>query len=53
MLFSLAPANDLQVGSFSEGPDERLIRLLAVMDKVNKRYGHDKLRLTSQQYNPE
>lgn len=53
MLTDLVGADYRQVGVFTEGPAERLINLSAVMDKVNKRYGHDKLRLASQHYNPE
>ena len=53
MLTDLVPNDYRQVGVFTKGPDERLIRLSAVMDKVNKRYGHDKLRMASQMYNPE
>lgn len=53
MLTDLVGADYRQVGVFTDGPDERLIRVSAVMDKVNQRYGHDKLRLASQQYNPE
>ncbi|WP_052731155.1 DUF4113 domain-containing protein [Spirosoma radiotolerans] len=34
-------------------PDERLIRLSAVVDKVNKRFGQDKLRMASQMHKPE
>ncbi|QMW02283.1 Y-family DNA polymerase [Spirosoma foliorum] len=53
MLTDLVPADYRQVGVFTKGPDERLIRLSQVMDKVNKRYGHDTLRMASQMYNPE
>lgn len=53
MLTDLVDADYRQTGVFTEGPDERLIRLSAVIDKVNKRYGHDKLRLASQRYSPE
>lgn len=53
MLTDLVPAGYRQVGVFTQGPDERLIRLSAVVDKVNKRYGQDKLRMASQLYNPE
>ncbi|MVM37676.1 DUF4113 domain-containing protein [Spirosoma sp. HMF3257] len=53
MLTDLVPADFRQIGVFTKGPDERLIRLSQVMDKVNRRYGHDKLRMASQMYNPE
>lgn len=53
MLTDLVAADYRQMGVFTKGPDERLIRLSAVMDKVNKRYGHDTLRLASQMYNPD
>ena len=53
MLTDLVPADYRQVGVFTVGPDERLIRLSTVIDKVNERYGHDTLRMTSQLYNPD
>ena len=53
MLTDLVPADFRQVGVFAEGPDERLIKLSAAVDTVNKRYGHDTLRMASQFYNPE
>ncbi|MBD2752002.1 Y-family DNA polymerase [Spirosoma validum] len=53
MLTDLVPADYRQAGVFTQGPDERLIRLSRAMDKVNKRYGHDTLRMASQLYNPE
>ncbi|MBD2752639.1 Y-family DNA polymerase [Spirosoma validum] len=53
MLTDLVPADFRQAGVFTAGPDERLIRLAKTMDKVNKRYGRDTLRMASQLYNPE
>lgn len=53
MLTDLVPADYRQAGVFTQGPDERLIRLSKAMDKVNKRYGHDTLRMASQLFNPQ
>ncbi|MBD2700167.1 Y-family DNA polymerase [Spirosoma sp. BT702] len=53
LLTDLVPESYRQKGVFVEGPDERLIKLAGVVDKVNKRFGQDKLRLASQMYNPE
>ncbi|MBD2753737.1 Y-family DNA polymerase [Spirosoma validum] len=53
MLTDLVPQDYRQAGVFVSGPDERLIKLSKAMDKVNKRYGHDTLRMASQLYNPE
>lgn len=53
ILSDLVPGDYRQKGVFVEGPDERLIKLATVMDKINDRYGRDKLRLASQLYNPD
>ena len=53
ILTNLVPADYRQKGLFVEGPDERMIKLAALMDKLNYRYGRDKLRLASQMYNPD
>ncbi|GAB4023770.1 Y-family DNA polymerase [Spirosoma migulaei] len=53
MLTNLVPADYRQKGLFVGGPDERMIKLAGLMDKLNYRYGRDKLRLASQQYNPD
>ncbi|WP_332368946.1 DUF4113 domain-containing protein [Spirosoma telluris] len=53
ILTNLVPADYRQKGLFVEGPDERMIKLAGLMDKLNYRYGRDKLRLASQQYNPD
>lgn len=52
-LTDLVPADYRQGGIFTTGPDERLMQLSQTIDKVNKRYGHDTLRMASQSYNPE
>ncbi|GAB3788022.1 Y-family DNA polymerase [Spirosoma horti] len=53
MLSDLVPGDYRQKGVFIDGPDEKLIKLSAVVDKMNRRYGQDKLRLASHQYNPD
>ena len=53
IMTDLVPTDYRQKGVFVEGPDERLIRLAGVVDKLNHRYGQDKLRLASQLYNPD
>ena len=53
MLTDLVEENYRQGGLFAHGPDERLMHLSNVMDNVNKRYGHDTLRMASQLYNPD
>ncbi|UFH52580.1 Y-family DNA polymerase [Spirosoma sp. KNUC1025] len=53
MLTDLVPLDYRQKGIFVEGPDEKLLQLSGVVDRLNKRYGQDKLRLASQLYNPE
>lgn len=52
MLSDLVPGDYRQKGVFVEGPNEKLMALSSVVDKINRRYGQDKLRLASQQYNP-
>ncbi|WP_420147649.1 Y-family DNA polymerase [Spirosoma sp.] len=53
MLTDLVPGDYRQKGLFVEGPNEKMMQLSSVVDKLNKRYGQDKLRLASQLYNPE
>ena len=53
MLTDLVDKDYRQGGLFTYGPDERLMHLSSVMDKVNKRYGHDTLRMAFQLYNPD
>jgi DNA polymerase V len=53
MLIALVPADYRQMGVFTQGPYEQLIRLSTVVDKVNKQYGQDKLGMASQMYNLE
>ena len=52
ILTGLMPADHRQGGIFTSGPDERLITLSKVMDKVNHRYGRDKLRVAGAGYDP-
>jgi DNA polymerase V len=53
LLSDLVPSDYRQKGIFVEGPDERLIKLAGVIDKLNAQFGQDKLRLASQMYNPD
>lgn len=53
ILTDLVPYDYRQKGVFVDGPDERLIKLSKLVDKLNYRYGRDKIRLGSQDYNPE
>ena len=53
MLTDLVPFDYRQKGVFVEGPNEKMLQLFNVVDKLNRRYGQDKLRLASQQYNPD
>ena len=48
MLTVLVDADFRQADVFTKKPEERLTRLSAVLDKINERYGHDKLPLTCQ-----
>ena len=52
-LSDLVPGDYRQKGVLVEGPNEKLLALSSVVDQVNRRYGQDKLRLASQQYNPD
>ena len=52
ILSGLVPADFQQKDLFIDGPDERLSKLAEVMDKVNKRYGRDRLRLAVAGYDP-
>ncbi|MBO0953191.1 DUF4113 domain-containing protein [Fibrella forsythiae] len=50
MLLGLVPANHRQVNLFNEGPDDRQIKLARVVEKLNYRYGRDKIRLAGAGY---
>ena len=53
MLTDLVPEDYRETALFTNGPDERQLKLAHVVDKLNYRYGKDKLRLASQMQNPE
>jgi DNA polymerase V len=53
MLTDLVPGDYRQKGVFVEGPNEKLLALAGVVDRLNHRFGQDKLRLASQRYNPD
>ena len=53
ILTDLVPGDYRQKGVFVEGPNEKLLALSCVVDKLNYRFGQDKLRLASQMYNPD
>jgi DNA polymerase V len=52
MLTGLVPADFRQANLFNQGPDDRQIRLARIVDKLNYRYGRDKVRLASAGYDP-
>lgn len=45
ILSGLVPADHRQQNIFTEGPNERLVRLSAAIDRLNQRFGRDKVRL--------
>ncbi|UHG93250.1 Y-family DNA polymerase [Spirosoma oryzicola] len=53
ILSDLVPADYRQKGVFVEGPNEQLIKLAGVVDKLNYRYGKSTIRLASQMKDPE
>lgn len=53
IMSNLVPADYRQKGVFVEGPDERLIKLAGVLDKLNHRHGRDRVRLASQGFDPD
>ena len=52
ILSGLVPVSFQQQDLFTDGPDERLVKLAGVMDKVNSRFGRDRLRLVGAGYDP-
>lgn len=52
ILSDFAPDEVREPGLFTELPDERFAKLNTVMDKLNHRYGRDRVRLAAQGYNP-
>ncbi|ARK10116.1 Y-family DNA polymerase [Fibrella sp. ES10-3-2-2] len=52
MLTGLVPADFRQANLFNDGPDDRQVKLARVVDKLNYRYGRDKIRLAAAGYDP-
>ncbi|ARK08846.1 Y-family DNA polymerase [Fibrella sp. ES10-3-2-2] len=52
MLTGLVPAEFRQANLFNDGPDDRQSKLARVVDKLNYRYGRDKIRLAAAGYDP-
>ncbi len=52
MLTGLVPTDHRQSGVFTNGPDERLVKLSGVIDKLNYRHGRDRVRLAGAGYDP-
>ena len=50
MLSGLVPDTHLQQHLFIDEPDGRMSKLSGVMDALNKRYGHDRVRLAGAGY---
>ncbi|GHB87516.1 Y-family DNA polymerase [Persicitalea jodogahamensis] len=50
ILSNLVPIDHRQAAIFTDGPDERLVRLSATIDRLNHRYGRDKVRLAAAGY---
>jgi len=53
ILANFVPADYRQIGLFVASPDERLIKLSGVMDKVNAKHGRNRVRLAQQPYSPD
>ncbi|GAB3687579.1 Y-family DNA polymerase [Spirosoma flavus] len=53
MLTDLVSADYRETNLFTAGLDENRVKLSGVVDKINQRFGSGKLRLASQQNNPE
>ncbi|RYC66614.1 DinB/UmuC family translesion DNA polymerase [Spirosoma sordidisoli] len=53
ILSGLVPTGHQQQALFTDAPDQRLVSLSKVVDRINHRYGRDRVRLTSAGYNPE
>ncbi|MBC8155778.1 MAG: DUF4113 domain-containing protein [Bacteroidetes bacterium] len=52
ILSGLVPIDHRQGNVFTSGPDERLVKLSKIIDKLNSRYGRDKLRIAGAGYDP-
>lgn len=50
MLSGLVPASHRQTSLLTDGPDERLVQLSATIDRLNHRFGRDKVRLAATGY---
>ena len=52
ILSGLVPTGHRQGDVFTSGPDERIVKLSAVIDKINYRHGRDKVRVAGAGYDP-
>jgi DNA polymerase V len=52
LLTGLVPADFRQSGLFTNGPDERLVKLSKVVDTLNKQHGRDRVRVAKAGYDP-
>ncbi|GAB3991913.1 Y-family DNA polymerase [Spirosoma daeguense] len=52
ILSNLVPVDFEQQGLFTTGPDRRTAKLAKVIDKLNYRYGRDKVRIADAGFNP-
>ncbi|GAB3715865.1 Y-family DNA polymerase [Spirosoma flavus] len=52
ILSNLVPGDFQQETLFTAGPDRRMAKLSKVVDKLNYRYGRDKVRIADVGYNP-
>ena len=50
LLSGLVPGDHRQLSFLTGGPDERLVRLSATVDRLNLRFGRDKVRLAGAGY---
>ncbi|AUD00962.1 Y-family DNA polymerase [Spirosoma pollinicola] len=53
ILSGFVPSDYRQKGIFIDGPDERLVKLSGVMDRLNQRHGRGTVRLANQSFSPD
>ncbi|WP_232540850.1 Y-family DNA polymerase [Spirosoma endbachense] len=53
ILNDIVPESFRQQGVFSDWPDEKALQIGKTIDRLNHRYGRDKVRLASQLYQPD
>lgn len=53
ILSGFVPSDYRQKGLFIDGPDERMVKLSSIMDRLNQRHGRGTIQLANQSFSPD